>query len=155
MPSSAYPVGSGSAAIRRTILPKSRLVRWLFRPARASGSEHVSPAVRPSSPVVAVNSSAASSRFALVAPAAATNSPGCKPAGSAPAALGSSGTDDKKGESSLRLLAFLSHCSAVPACYRTAPLCPAVHLLQPSLHSAICGYCKPGNQSGGELLYRQ
>src|ERR1039457_5017734 len=40
-------------------------------PARASSSVHVSPAVRPSSPAFAADSSTPSSRFALVTPAAA------------------------------------------------------------------------------------
>src|SRR5664280_1370881 len=76
-------------------------------PARASSSGHVSPAVPPSSPAAAASWSATSSRFAWATPAAATNSPSCRPAGSAPAALGSSGSDDKKGESSLRLACLL------------------------------------------------
>src|ERR1019366_3529062 len=70
-------------------------------PTTANNSGHVSPAVRPSSPVVAVSWSATSSRFAWATPAVATNCPSCRPAGSALVALGSSGNDGKRGESSL------------------------------------------------------
>ena len=71
-------------------------------PTAANNTGHVSPAVRPSSPAAAANSSATSSRFAWATPAVATNCPSCRPAGSALVALGSSGNDGKRGESSLR-----------------------------------------------------
>src|SRR5215472_15537206 len=47
----------------------------------AKSSGHVSPAVPPSSPTPAADSSTTSSRFAWATPSDATNSPGCRPVG--------------------------------------------------------------------------
>src|ERR1019366_7193815 len=69
-------------------------------PAVASSNAHVLPTVLRSSPAVAASWSGTSSQSLSANPDAATNSPGCGPADSAPATLGSSGTDDKTGGSS-------------------------------------------------------
>ncbi len=52
-------------------------------PRTANNSGHTLPAVRPSSPAAAASWSTTSSRFTGATPAAATDSPGCRPAGSA------------------------------------------------------------------------
>src|ERR1019366_10693858 len=69
-------------------------------PTAANNSGHVSPAVHPSLPAAAASWSATSSRFAWATPAAATNCPSCKPAGSAPVVPGLSGNDDNSVASS-------------------------------------------------------
>src|ERR1035441_9534609 len=69
-------------------------------PTVANNSGHVSQAVRPSSLAVAADSSTTSSRFAWATPAASTNCPSCRPAGSAPAVPGLSENDDNSAASS-------------------------------------------------------
>src|ERR1039457_4856680 len=106
--STAFVIPSEATAWRSApASPRTAAASDVRPPTIASSSGHASPAVRPSSPAAAASWSATSSRFAWAMPAAATDSPGCRPAGSVPAALGSSGTDDKKGESSLRLACLL------------------------------------------------
>src|SRR5713226_6317329 len=94
IPSAPVATRSGPAS------PRTVADSDVLPPAIASSNAHVLPAVLRSLPVVAAGSSATSSQSLSADPAAATNSPGCRPAGSAPAALGSSGTDGKRGESS-------------------------------------------------------
>src|ERR1700721_2325887 len=53
-------------------------------------------AVLPSSPIVVANWSATSFQSFSANPAAATNSAGCRPAGSVPAVLGSNETEGKR-----------------------------------------------------------
>ena len=95
------PIPSVSVAARSSLAsPRTAAASDLLPPAIASSNAHVSPVVRRFSPAVAANLSATSSRFAWATSAAATNSPGCRPVGSAPAALGSIGNDDNSGVSS-------------------------------------------------------
>src|ERR1019366_941918 len=94
IPSVAVAPRSGPASLRTAadsdVLP----------PAEASSSGHAPPAAPRSSPVVVASSSATNSQSSAAVPAAATDSPSCKPIGSMPGGLGSSGTDGKKAASS-------------------------------------------------------
>jgi hypothetical protein len=93
-PSVAVAPRSGPASLRTAadsdVLPQ----------AAASNSGHASPAAPRSSPVAVASSSATNSRSSAAVPVAATDSPSCKPTGSMPAGLGSSGTDGKRAASS-------------------------------------------------------
>src|ERR1019366_667253 len=81
--------------------PRTDACSNVLPPAVASSNAHVLPAVLRSSPAVAASWSGTSSQSLSATPAAATGFPGCRPTGSAPAALGSSENDDKRAGSSL------------------------------------------------------
>ena len=89
-----YPFGGGAATLRN-MLPNAAASDAL-RPAAASNSAHVSPAVRRSSPSAAANSSATNSRSSSAMLIVARGSPGYRRSRSTTNALHSPGTDDRK-----------------------------------------------------------
>jgi hypothetical protein len=97
--SAPYPAGTGSAAIRRTMLPKSRRVRWLSANRRQSSRACVI-SRPPSSPTAAAHSSATTARSSSAAPSAATGSPGYRRSRSATGTPRWTGTDGNSGVSS-------------------------------------------------------
>src|ERR1039457_2489989 len=94
IPSVSAAVRSDSASLRIAV------DSGVLLPRKANSIGRVLPAVLRSSSVVAADSLTTTSRLLWSPPAAATDSPSCTPTDSAPAARGSSETDDRKDESS-------------------------------------------------------